>query len=140
MNQTLVRSINTAIVGVLPVGAILFIGAFILGAGTLQDLSLSLFVGILVGMFGTLFVSAPLYASLRLGEDQIREHTAKVESGSFKDADEAEGDSSEEPAEAEKSSKSKAPEESAEEEKATGKPAKKPAHATIEIHRVNLNG
>ena len=67
-------------------------------------------------------------------------HTAKVESGNLKDADEAEGDSSEEPAEAEKSSKSKAPEESAEEEKATGKPAKKPARATIEIHRVNLNG
>ena len=55
VNQTLVRSINTAIVGVLPVGSILFIGAFMLGAGTLQDLSLSLFVGILVGMVGTLF-------------------------------------------------------------------------------------
>lgn len=151
VNQTLVRSINTAIVGVLPVGAILFIGAFILGAGTLQDLSLSLFVGILVGMFGTLFVSAPLYASLRLGEPQIREHTAKVESGSFKDAeaaDEAEGDSSEEPAEAEKPAKSSKSADSADEatdadnaaEKATEKPAKKPARATIEIHRVNLNG
>ena len=148
VNQTLVRSINTAIVGVLPVGAILFIGAFILGAGTLQDLSLSLFVGILVGMFGTLFVSAPLYASLRLGEAQIREHTAKVESGSFKDADEAEGDSSEEPAEASKPEKSSKSADSADEatdadnaaEKATEKPAKKPARATIEIHRVNLNG
>ena len=153
VNQTLVRSINTAIVGVLPVGAILFIGAFILGAGTLQDLSLSLFVGILVGMFGTLFVSAPLYASLRLGEAQIREHTAKVESGSFKDAEdaddaEAEGsEGSEEPAEAAKSEKaeksSKSAEESkdsAEDEKASEKPAKKPARATIEIHRVNLNG
>ena len=149
VNQTLVRSINTAIVGVLPVGAILFIGAFILGAGTLQDLSLSLFVGILVGMFGTLFVSAPLYASLRLGEPQIREHTAKVESGNFKDAedaDEAEGDSSEEPAEAEKAAKpakaeeSKKSADSAEDEKAAEKPAKKPARATIEIHRVNLNG
>lgn len=143
VNQTLVRSINTAIVGVLPVGAILFIGAFILGAGTLQDLSLSLFVGILVGMFGTLFVSAPLYASLRLGEPQIREHTAKVESGNFKDAedaDEAEGDSSEEPAEAEKAAKSEESTDSAEDEKAAEKPAKKPARATIEIHRVNLNG
>jgi len=151
VNQTLVRSINTAIVGVLPVGAILFIGAFILGAGTLQDLSLSLFVGILVGMFGTLFVSAPLYASLRLGEAQIREHTAKVESGNFKDAedaDEAEGDSSEEPAEASKPEKSSKSADSADEatdadnaaEKATEKPAKKPARATIEIHRVNLNG
>lgn len=141
VNQTLVRSINTAIVGVLPVGAILFIGAFILGAGTLQDLSLSLFVGILVGMFGTLFVSAPLYASLRLGEAQIREHTAKVESGSFKDAedaDEAEGDSLEEPAEAEKAEESA--DKATEDEKATEKPAKKPARATIEIHRVNLNG
>ena len=144
VNQTLVRSINTAIVGVLPVGAILFIGAFILGAGTLQDLSLSLFVGILVGMFGTLFVSAPLYASLRLGEPQIREHTAKVESGNFKDpedADEAEGDSSEEPAEAEKAAKSEeSADKATEDEKATEKPAKKPARATIEIHRVNLNG
>ena len=144
VNQTLVRSINTAIVGVLPVGAILFIGAFILGAGTLQDLSLSLFVGILVGMFGTLFVSATLYASLRLGEAQIREHTAKVESGSFKDAedaDEAEGDSSEEPAEAEKAAKSEeSADKATEDEKATEKPAKKPARATIEIHRVNLNG
>ena len=141
VNQTLVRSINTAIVGVLPVGAILFIGAFILGAGTLQDLSLSLFVGILVGMFGTLFVSAPLYASLRLGEPQIREHTAKVESGNFKDAedaDEAEGDSSEEPAEAEKAEESA--DTATEDEKATEKLAKKPARATIEIHRVNLNG
>lgn len=143
VNQTLVRSINTAIVGVLPVGAILFIGAFILGAGTLQDLSLSLFVGILVGMFGTLFVSAPLYASLRLGEPQIREHTAKVESGNFKDTEDEEADSSEEPAEAEKAAKaeeSKKSEDSAEDEKAAEKPAKKPARATIEIHRVNLNG
>lgn len=152
VNQTLVRSINTAIVGVLPVGAILFIGAFILGAGTLQDLSLSLFVGILVGMFGTLFVSAPLYASLRLGEAQIREHTAKVESGNFKDAedaDEAEGsEGSEEPAEAGKAEKSSKSADSADavtdadnaSEKATEKPAKKPARATIEIHRVNLNG
>ena len=158
VNQTLVRSINTAIVGVLPVGAILFIGAFILGAGTLQDLSLSLFVGILVGMFGTLFVSAPLYASLRLGEAHIREHTAKVESGNFKDADEAEAEGSEgseEPAEAAKAAKSEKSSKSAEEskdsadeatdadnaaEKATEKPAKKLARATIEIHRVNLNG
>ena len=72
VNQTLVRSINTAIVGVLPVGSILFIGVFMLGAGTLQDLSLSLFVGILVGMFGTLFVSAPLY-DYEIGRASCRE-------------------------------------------------------------------
>lgn len=134
VNQTLVRSINTAIVGVLPVGAILFIGAFMLGAGTLQDLSLSLFVGILVGMFGTLFVSAPLYAALRLGEAHIREHTAKVESGDFKDDEESE-DSDSEDSEADDS------EDSAEDsaEAPAKKSVKKPARATIEIHRVNVS-
>ncbi|WP_304025145.1 protein translocase subunit SecF [Rothia mucilaginosa] len=132
VNQTLVRSINTAIVGVLPVGAILFIGAFMLGAGTLQDLSLSLFVGILVGMFGTLFVSAPLYATLRLGEAHIREHTAKVESGDFKDDEESEdSDSDSEGSEADDS------EDSA--EAPAKKSVKKPARATIEIHRVNVS-
>lgn len=132
VNQTLVRSINTAIVGVLPVGAILFIGAFMLGAGTLQDLSLSLFVGILVGMFGTLFVSAPLYATLRLGEAHIREHTAKVESGDFKDDEVSEdSDSDSEGSEADDS------EDSA--EAPAKKSVKKPARATIEIHRVNVS-
>ena len=99
-------------------------------------------MGILVGMFGTLFVSAPLYASLRLGEPQIREHTAKVESGNFKDAEDADeaedSEGSEEPAEAEKAEESA--DKATEDEKATEKPAKKPARATIEIHRVNLNG
>lgn len=130
VNQTLVRSINTAIVGVLPVGAILFIGAFMLGAGTLQDLSLSLFVGILVGMFGTLFVSAPLYATLRLGEAHIREHTAKVESGDFKDDEESEDSDSEDSAADDSEDSAEAP---------AKKSVKKPARATIEIHRVNVS-
>ena len=133
VNQTLVRSINTAIVGVLPVGAILFIGAFMLGAGTLQDLSLSLFVGILVGMFGTLFVSAPLYATLRLGEAKIREHTAKVENGDFKDDEEAEESDSE----GSEDSGNEGSEDSA--EAPAKKSVKKSARATIEIHRVNVS-
>ena len=48
VNQTLVRSINTSVVAVLPVASILFIGAFLLGAGTLRDISLALFIGIIV--------------------------------------------------------------------------------------------
>ncbi|MCB4207590.1 protein translocase subunit SecF [Arthrobacter sp. UM1] len=71
INQTLVRSINTSVVAVLPVGAILFIGAFLLGAGTLKDLSLSLFVGIIVATLATIFVQAPLYAALREKEKGI---------------------------------------------------------------------
>ncbi len=65
VNQTLVRSINTSVVALLPVGAILFIGAVLLGAGTLRDISLALFIGILVGTYSTIFIAAPLYATLR---------------------------------------------------------------------------
>ncbi|WP_353113643.1 protein translocase subunit SecF [Microbacterium sp.] len=78
VNQTLVRSINTSIVAALPVGAILFIGAFWLGAETLSDISLSIFVGILVATYSTLFVAAPLYAFFRESEPAIRAHDAKV--------------------------------------------------------------
>jgi preprotein translocase subunit SecF len=68
VNQTLVRSINTSVVAVLPVGSILFIGSFLLGAGTLRDISLSLFIGIVAGAYSTMFIAAPLYAQLREGE------------------------------------------------------------------------
>ena len=75
-NQTLVRSINTSVVGLLPVGAILFIGAALLGAGTLKDLALSQFVGIIYGTLATLFVATPLYAALRAREPAVRRHDA----------------------------------------------------------------
>lgn len=78
VNQTLVRSINTSIVAALPVAAILFIGAFVLGAGTLRDISLALFIGILVGAYSTIFVAAPVYAQLRGGEASVKEHDKKV--------------------------------------------------------------
>ena len=78
VNQTLVRSINTSIVAALPVGAILFIGAFWLGADTLSDISLSIFVGIIVATYSTLFVAAPLYAFFRQNEAGIRAHDKKV--------------------------------------------------------------
>ncbi|REJ05450.1 protein translocase subunit SecF [Microbacterium bovistercoris] len=78
VNQTLVRSINTAIIAALPVGAILFIGAFWLGAETLTDISLSIFVGIIVATYSTLFVAAPLYAFFRQNEPAILAHDKKV--------------------------------------------------------------
>ncbi|GAA3946677.1 protein translocase subunit SecF [Microbacterium soli] len=78
VNQTLVRSINTSIVAALPVGAILFIGALWFGAETLSSISLSIFVGILVATYSTLFVSAPLYAAFRQGEEEIIAHDKKV--------------------------------------------------------------
>ncbi|HMH58510.1 MAG TPA: protein translocase subunit SecF [Galbitalea sp.] len=78
VNQTLVRSINTSVVALLPVAAILFIGATLLGAGTLRDISLALFVGILSGTYSTIFVAAPLYALLREGEPEIKKRTTKT--------------------------------------------------------------
>lgn len=78
VNQTLIRSINTSVVAALPVGAILFIGAFWLGAETLTDISLSIFVGIIVATYSTLFVAAPLYSFFREKEPAIAERDAKV--------------------------------------------------------------
>lgn len=78
VNQTLVRSINTMMVAVLPVAAILFIGAGLLGAGTLRDLSLALFVGILIGTAATIFIAAPLYAWLRQSEPELQKQAKKV--------------------------------------------------------------
>ncbi|TFD09203.1 protein translocase subunit SecF [Cryobacterium sp. TMT1-66-1] len=78
VNQTLVRSINTSVVAALPVASILFIGAFVLGAGTLRDISLALLIGILVGTYSTIFIASPLYAQLRNNEDAIRKHDKKA--------------------------------------------------------------
>jgi preprotein translocase subunit SecF len=78
INQTLVRSINTSVVAVLPVASILFIGAFILGAGTLRDISLALFIGIIVGTYSTIFIAAPFYSQLREGEEKYKKAALKV--------------------------------------------------------------
>ena len=78
INQTLVRSINTSVVAVLPVASILFIGATLLGAGTLRDIALALFIGIIVGTYSTIFIAAPLYSHLREGETKFRKGEARV--------------------------------------------------------------
>ena len=77
VNQTLVRSINTSVVALLPIGSILFIGAFVLGAGTLRDISLALFIGVLVGTYSTIFIASPLYATFRQGETIVRDSDKK---------------------------------------------------------------
>jgi preprotein translocase subunit SecF len=78
VNQTLVRSINTSVVAALPVASILFIGAFVLGAGTLRDISLALLIGIVVGTYSTLFLAAPLYAGWRGRESAIKKADNKI--------------------------------------------------------------
>ncbi|MBW9095188.1 protein translocase subunit SecF [Microbacterium jejuense] len=78
VNQTLVRSINTTVVAILPTGAILFIGLIWVGAQTLTDLSLSIFVGTIVAAYSTLFVASPLYSLLRENEPAIKARDQRV--------------------------------------------------------------
>jgi len=78
VNQTLVRSINTTVVAILPTGAILFIGLLWVGAQTLTDLSLSIFVGTIVAAYSTIFVAAPLYSLLRENEPAIKARDQRV--------------------------------------------------------------
>lgn len=79
VNQTLVRSINTSIVGLLPVAGLLFVGAYVLGAGTLKDLALALFVGIAVGTYSSIFVATPVLAELKEREPSMRALRNRVE-------------------------------------------------------------
>jgi preprotein translocase subunit SecF len=72
VNQTLVRSINTSVVAVLPVAGILFIGSLLLGAGTLRDIALALFIGLIAGTYSSVFLAAPLYVHLRENEPETK--------------------------------------------------------------------
>jgi preprotein translocase subunit SecF len=78
VNQTLMRSINTGLVALLPVGGLLFIGAGFLGAGTLKDLGLVLFVGMGFGVIASIMFAAPVLSFLKDQEPRIKAHTARV--------------------------------------------------------------
>lgn len=78
VNQTLVRSINTSVVALLPIAALLVVGYFFIGPGTLLDLSLALFVGIAVGTYSSIFVATPVLASLRSREPAIKEQDRRA--------------------------------------------------------------
>jgi preprotein translocase subunit SecF len=65
MNQTLARSINTSLVAILPVLAVLTVGAELFGATTLQDYGLALFVGLLSGAYSSIFIAAPILCLLK---------------------------------------------------------------------------
>ncbi|MBB4916837.1 protein translocase subunit SecF [Streptosporangium saharense] len=72
LNHTLIRSLNTTLVAILPVAAILFIGTTLFGAGTLKDLSLALFVGMIVGTYSSLCVATPMLVTLKEREPRYQ--------------------------------------------------------------------
>jgi preprotein translocase subunit SecF len=76
VNQTLVRSINTSVVAVLPIAAILFIGGTLLGAGTLRDISLALFIGVIAGTYSSIFIAPAVYVDLRQNETKFKKSPA----------------------------------------------------------------
>jgi preprotein translocase subunit SecF len=78
LNEVVWRSVNTTVSSIIPVAALLFIGGQVLGATTLQDLALALFIGLLAGAYSSLFVAGPLYAHWKAGEPSEQRRIAKA--------------------------------------------------------------
>ncbi|MFA9563291.1 MAG: protein translocase subunit SecF [Acidimicrobiales bacterium] len=73
MNQVLMRSINTSLTSLIPVGSLLFVGSFAFGAETLREFALALFIGIALGTYSSIFVAAPIVVLLKEREPHYRE-------------------------------------------------------------------
>ncbi|GAA0627031.1 protein translocase subunit SecF [Kribbella sandramycini] len=78
VNQTIVRSINTTLIALMPVGAILAVGVWVLGSGPLKDLSLALFVGIAVGAYSSIFIAPALLALFKEREPGMQALNRRV--------------------------------------------------------------
>jgi len=78
VNQTLMRSINTSVIALLPVAGLLFVGAGLLGVGTLKDLALVLFVGLAAGTYSSIFLATPIVADLKEREPEQMELRKRV--------------------------------------------------------------
>lgn len=89
VNQTLMRSINTSLIGLLPVAGLLFVGAGLLGVGTLEDLALVLFVGMITGAYSSLFLATPWLVDFKMTDQRYRNHAKRVLSKRASDASKA---------------------------------------------------
>jgi preprotein translocase subunit SecF len=78
VNQTFMRSINTSLISVLPIVALMVIAVWLLGVGTLMDLALVQLVGVIVGTYSSIFFATPLLVTLRERTDVVRKHTRRV--------------------------------------------------------------
>ena len=79
MNQTLMRSLNTSLVAILPIMSVLVIGTFVLGATTLRDFGMALFIGLLTGAYSSVFIASPVLAMLKEREPRYRQLRARLE-------------------------------------------------------------
>ncbi|MBE9373380.1 protein translocase subunit SecF [Saccharopolyspora sp. HNM0983] len=78
VNQTLMRSINTSIIALLPVAGLLFVGAGLLGVGMLRDLALVQLIGMIAGVVSSILLATPLLVDFKMRDAKYREHRAKV--------------------------------------------------------------
>ncbi|WP_043450228.1 protein translocase subunit SecF [Jongsikchunia kroppenstedtii] len=78
INQTLMRSINTTVISVLPILSLMVVAVWLLGIGTLKDLGVIQLVGVVVGAYSSIFLAAPLLVTLKERRPEIKAHTAKV--------------------------------------------------------------
>ncbi len=78
LNQTLVRSLNTSLIALVPVASLLFVGAGLLGAGTLKDLALAQLVGLASGAYSSIFIATPLLCQIKEREPQMKALAARV--------------------------------------------------------------
>lgn len=78
VNQTFMRSINTSVISVLPIVALMVIAVWMLGVGTLMDLALVQMVGVVVGTYSSIFFATPLLVSMRERTELVRNHTRRV--------------------------------------------------------------
>lgn len=78
VNQTFMRSINTSLISVLPIIALMVVAVWLLGVGTLMDLALVQLVGVVVGTYSSIFFATPLLVTLRERTDLVRNHTRRV--------------------------------------------------------------
>jgi preprotein translocase subunit SecF len=99
LNQVFMRSLNTSLTTILPVAALLVVGAGLLGAHTLKDLALALLVGILVGTYSSIFVATPVLTSWKEAEAKFKSVRERLERGKAKPAPAPAGKPDEEEAE-----------------------------------------
>ncbi|MBX7453469.1 protein translocase subunit SecF [Mycolicibacterium sp. 3033] len=78
VNQTFMRSINTSLISVLPILALIVVAVWLLGVGTLMDLALVQLVGVIVGTYSSIFFATPLVVSMRERTDLVSKHTRRV--------------------------------------------------------------
>lgn len=87
LNRVLVRSINTTVVAVLPVLAVLVAGVSVLGGqGALADLGLVMFIGMLVGPYASIFLATPLLTVMKEREPELIKHRQAIEKRRAKNA------------------------------------------------------